>query len=77
MALSEAVGPASFSRAYGLATTSALPFTVIGVQTASALFVRTGTYATVIVAMIVVLLLISPMPYYARRRRVACDGSTE
>jgi MFS family permease len=74
MALSEAFGRASFSRAFGLATMMTLPFTVIGIQAASAMFVKTGSYASVIIALIAALLLVAPMPYLARRRRVLAQA---
>lgn len=68
-ALSETFGPASFSRAFGLSTATMLPFTVIGIQAASTIFVRTGTYLSVIIVMIVAFLLVAPLPYFARARR--------
>jgi MFS family permease len=71
MALSQTFGQANFSRAYGLATMMTLPFTVIGIQSASAMFVKTGSYVLVITVMIAAFLLISPLPYLARRRRTA------
>jgi MFS family permease len=71
MALSEAFGQQSFSRAYGLSTMLTLPFTVIGIQASSAMFVKTGSYSLVISVMIAALLLIAPIPYLARSRRVA------
>lgn len=71
MALSQAFGPASFSRAYGLATMMTLPFTVIGIQAASTMYVRTGSYLSVIIVLIAAFLLVAPMPYLARQKRVA------
>lgn len=70
MALSETFGQASFSRAFGLSNMMALPFTVIGIQGASAAYVETGSYVLVIVGMIALFLVIAPMPYMARRKRV-------
>jgi MFS family permease len=69
MALSEAFGPASFSRAYGLSTMMTLPFTVIGIQAASAMFVKTGSYVSIVIVLIAAFLLLAPLPYLARRRR--------
>ncbi len=69
MALSEVFSPASFSRAYGLSTMMTLPFTVIGVQAASTMFVKTGNYTLITFIMIAASLLVAPVPYLARRRR--------
>jgi MFS family permease len=68
VSLSEAFGQASFSRAFGLSTMTTLPFAVIGVQGASASFVKTGSYTPVIIGLIVFLLVIAPLPYLARQR---------
>jgi sugar phosphate permease len=68
MALSQAFGQASFSRAFGLSTLMTLPFTVIGIQAASSIFVRTGSYVTVIIVFIAAFLVVAPMPYLARQR---------
>lgn len=68
-ALSEAFGPASFSRAFGLSTMITLPFTVIGIQAASATYVKTGNYTAVLIAMIAAFLLIAPWSYLARAKR--------
>jgi MFS family permease len=70
MSLSEAFGRESFSRAYGLATMLTLPFTVLGIQASSAMFVKTGGYTSVIIVMIAALLVVAPIPYLARRKRV-------
>lgn len=69
MALSEAFGAASFSRAYGLSNLMNLPVTVIGIQAASAIFVKTGSYASIMIVLIVAFLLVAPPPYLARRKR--------
>jgi MFS family permease len=71
MALSEAFGPASFSRAFGLSNLITLPFTVIGVQAASAIYVNTGSYNGLILAMVVVFLVVAPLPFFVRQKRVA------
>lgn len=68
-ALSEAFGPASFSRAFGLANLVALPFTVIGVQSASAIFVNTGSYTPMLGAMAAAFLIVAVLPVLAARRR--------
>jgi MFS family permease len=71
MALSKVFGPASFSRAFGLSTMMTLPFTVIGIQAASAIYVNTGSYISVIVVMIAAFLSVAPLPYLARVKRVS------
>lgn len=70
MALSEAFGPASFSRAFGLSNLMTLPFTVIGVQAASAVYVNTGSYNGLIMMMVVIFLLVAPLPFLVRQKRV-------
>lgn len=71
MALSEAFGAASFSRAYGLSNLMTLPFTVVGIQAASAMFVKTGSYVSVMIVLIAAFLLVAPPPYFARRKRLS------
>lgn len=75
MALSETFGQANFSRAYGLSNLMTLPFTVIGIQGASAAYVKTGSYVLVSVAMIALFLVIAPLPYLARNKRVSVPST--
>lgn len=67
-AIGEWLGPESFSRAYGLAMTAALPITILGVMgTASAYQVK-GSYTIAILAMIAYFVVAIPLGLSAARR---------
>jgi len=70
LALSEAFGRESFSRAYGLANLLSLPFSVLCVPAAALIYTRTGSYAGAIAAVALFLALTGVAALSAWRRRV-------
>ena len=70
LALSEAFGRESFSRAYGLANLLNLPFSVLCVPAAAMVYTRTGSYAGAITGMALFMGLTGFAALSAWRRRV-------
>lgn len=69
VALSEAFGKESFSRAFGLANLINLPVSVLCVPAASLVYARTGSYAGAIVGQVVFFVLAGVFVLAARRGR--------
>ena len=69
-AIGEWPGPASFSRAYGLASTAALPITILGVMGTASAFQAHGSYTVAILAMIAYFIVAVPLGLSARSRAV-------
>lgn len=68
--LTDALGQASFSRAYGLASTVTLPLMVIGVLGTGTVYRLQGSYALAILAMVAYFAVSIPLALYGGRRRV-------
>jgi len=66
-ALSDALGPQSFSRAYGLASTMSLPLTVIGVVGTGTVYRLNGSYDLAAMIMIAYFLVSVPLALYGAR----------
>lgn len=73
-ALTDAFGPATFSRAYGLATTVTLPLTVVGVLGTGTIFRLNGDYVVAIVVMVAYFAISIPLALFAARSRAAGQG---
>jgi MFS family permease len=69
-AISEVFGAASFSRAYGLAATLALPLMVLGVMGTGKVYGMNNSYVVAILAMISYLIVSVPIALFASRGRV-------
>lgn len=69
MALSEAFGRESFSRAFGLVNLLNLPFAVISVPAAGFVYTHSGSYTGAIIGQMLFLLLVAPVALAARRTR--------
>jgi cyanate permease len=67
-AMAATFGEASFSRAFGLASTATLPLTVAGVFGFGVIFQSQGSYASGIVAMITYFIIVIPLAIVAGRR---------
>lgn len=67
-AIGEWPGPESFSRAYGLASTAALPITILGVMGTASVFQAYGSYTVAILAMIAYFAAAVPLGLSAGRR---------
>lgn len=69
VAFSEYFGQATFSRAFGLATTMTLPFSIAGVQGAAAAFTESGSYVSTIIGMVVLFAATIPLAISAPNTR--------
>jgi MFS family permease len=67
-AMADSFGAASFSRAFGLASTLSLPFQIIAIFGSSAVYSRTGSYTPAMIVMIAFLLMTVPIALSARRK---------
>ena len=73
--MASAFGEASFSRAFGLASTATLPLMVAAVVGFGVVFQARGSYAAGIVAMIAYFLIVVPLAIVAGRRTPCRVGS--
>jgi cyanate permease len=67
-AIASAFGEASFSRAFGLASTATLPFMIAAVVGFGAVFQARGSYAAGLVGMIAYFIIVLPLAIVAGRR---------
>jgi cyanate permease len=67
-AIASAFGEASFSRAFGLASTATLPFMIAAVFGFGVIFQTRGSYAAGLVAMIAYFIIVFPLAMVAGRR---------
>jgi cyanate permease len=68
LALSEQFGQDNFAKAYGSSTLVGLPFAVLSVPIASGIFVRTGSYSTVFLVAVAVLMTGAALVLTMRRK---------
>jgi MFS family permease len=68
-ALADTFGAASFSRAFGLATSLSVPFTIIALQGVAATYTRTQSYAPALAALAVFYAIMLPIALAAGRAR--------
>lgn len=67
-ALADALGPANFSRAFGLATTLSLPLTFAALIGSSRIFGATGSFASAVAGMTALYTIAAPITLFAARR---------
>jgi MFS family permease len=73
LALSEQFGQAAFAKAYGSSTLIGLPFAVLSVPVASGIFVRTGSYTTVFLVAVAVLVIGAALVVTMSRKRAVAS----